>query len=368
MRPQKQASWRLLSHAPEAAVYGGGGAARKQQQHAEAAPAPRPVTLATLRGKHRRGEPITMVTAYDYSSAVHVDAAGIDLILVGDSAAMVAHGHDNTLPISLDLMLEHCRAVVRGAPRPLIVGDLPFGSYESSPAQAVESAVRLVKEGGVDVVKMEGGAPSRVSAAKAIVEAGVAVMGHVGLTPQAISVLGGFRAQGKTVDSALKVVEAALALQEVGCFAVVLECVPAPVAAAATQALQIPTIGIGAGHLCSGQVLVYHDLLGMFQNPEHSKVAPKFCKQFANVGAVINKALTEYRGEVEARSFPDAIYTPYKMSSADADAFANVLQQMGFNGAAAAAAAAADSAENLIDNRKPQEKKTNGVLSAGAAV
>ncbi|CAO2186266.1 unnamed protein product [Urochloa humidicola] len=217
---------------------------------------------------------------------------------------------------------------------------------------------------------MEGGAPSRVSAAKAIVEGGIAVMGHVGLTPQAISALGGFRAQGKTVDSALKVVEAAVALQDAGCFAVILECVPAPVAAAATTALQIPTIGIGAGPLCSGQVLVYHDLLGMFQSPAHSKVTPKFCKQFGNVGAVISKALTEYREEVEARSFPDAIYTPYKMSSADADAFANVLQKMGFDGPAAAAVAAADNySDKLVVGRKPQEMNTNGVLSAsGAAV
>ncbi|WVZ72912.1 hypothetical protein U9M48_021298 [Paspalum notatum var. saurae] len=310
-------------------VYGGGGAQTA---------AVRPVTLATLRGKHRRGEPITMVTAYDYSSAVHVDSAGMDLILVDDSAAMVAHGHGNTLPISLDLMLQHCRAVVRGAPRPLIVGDLPFGTYESSDAQAVESAVRLVKEGGVDAVKMEGGAPSRVSAAKAIVEAGIAVMGHVGLTPQAISVLGGFRPQGKTVDSALKVVEAALALQEAGCFAVVLECVPAPVAAAATVALHIPTIGIGAGPLCSGQVLVYHDLLGMFESPSHSKVTPKFCKQFGSVGAIINRALTEYRQEVQDGCFPGPRHTPYKISSGDVDALANALQEMGFHGAAAAAA------------------------------
>jgi 3-methyl-2-oxobutanoate hydroxymethyltransferase len=249
-------SWRLLSSAPDmtTAVYGGGAKPRPPPQDQPANAAARRVTLATLREKHRRGEPISMVTAYDYSSAVHVDSAGVDLVLVGDSAAMVAHGHDNTLPISLDLMLHHCRAVVRGAPRPLVVGDLPFGSYESSPAQAVESAVRLMKEGGVDAVKMEGGTASRVSAAKAIVDAGIAVMGHVGLTPQAISVLGGFRAQGKTVNSALKVVEAALALQDAGCFAVVLECVPAPVAAAATAALQIPTIGIGAGPLCSGQV------------------------------------------------------------------------------------------------------------------
>ncbi|KAL6874691.1 hypothetical protein ACP4OV_013356 [Aristida adscensionis] len=358
-------SWRLMSSgAPETAVVYGGGGARTTQQQGEAA---RPVTLATLRGKHRRGEPFTMVTAYDYSSAVHVDSAGIDLILVGDSAAMVSHGHDNTLPISLDLMLEHCRAVVRGAPRPLIVGDLPFGSYESSTSRAVESAVRIIKEGGVDAVKMEGGAPSRVNAARAIVDAGIAVMGHVGLTPQAISALGGFRAQGKSVDGALKVVEAALALQEAGCFAVVLECVPAPVAAAATSVLQIPTIGIGAGSFCSGQVLVYHDLLGMFDSPQHSKVTPKFCKKFANVGAVITEALTEYRQEVEAGAFPGPVYTPYKISQADADTFANALQKMGFNGAAAAAAAAAGNGEKQ-DERQVEMTNSNGILRAAAAV
>ncbi|KAL6659851.1 hypothetical protein ACP70R_002680 [Stipagrostis hirtigluma subsp. patula] len=377
-RPQSSRqldSWRLLcSAAPETAVVYGGAAARAHQQHHHqevVAAAARRVTLATVRGKHRRGEPVTMVTAYDYPSAVHVDAAGIDLVLVGDSAAMVAHGHGNTLPITLDLMLEHCRAVARGAARPLIVGDLPFGSYESSSAQAVQSAVRLIKEGGVDAVKLEGGSPSRVSAAKAIVDAGVAVMGHVGLTPQAISALGGFRAQGKTVDGALKVVEAALALQEAGCFAVVLECVPAPVAAAATSALQIPTIGIGAGPFCSGQVLVYHDLLGMFDNPDHSKVSPKFCKQFANVGAVITEALIEYRQQVEAQLFPGPTYTPYKISPTDADAFANALQKMGFNGAADAAAAAADNTKKSYGGRLPEmekKKNNNNNLSAGVAV
>lgn len=234
---------------PESTVYGG-----PRPQESSAA---RRVTVTTLRGKHRRGEPITVVTAYDYPSAVHVDSAGIDVCLVGDSAAMVVHGHDTTLPITLDIMLEHCRAVARGAPRPLLVGDLPFGCYESSAAQAVDSAVRVLKEGGMDAIKLEGGAPSRITAAKAIVEAGIAVMGHVGLTPQAISVLGGFRPQGKTVDSAIKVVETALALQEAGCFSVVLECVPAPVAAAATSALKIPTIGIGAGPFCSGQVRLF---------------------------------------------------------------------------------------------------------------
>ncbi|CAD6233532.1 unnamed protein product [Miscanthus lutarioriparius] len=318
---------RLLSNMPESTVHGG----PRPQESAAA----RRMTVTTLRGKHDRGEPISMVTAYDYSSVVHVDSAGVDVVLVGDSAAMVAHGHDNTLPVSLDIMLQHCRAVVRGAPRPLVVGDLPFGSYESSPAQAVESAVRLMKEGGVDAVKMEGGA------ARAIVDAGIAVMGHVGLTPQAISVLGGFRAQGKTVDGALKVVEAALVLQDAGCFAVVLECVPAPVAPAATAALQIPTIGVGAGPLCSGQALVYHDLLGMFQSPEHSKVTPKYGKQFGDVGAAIGMALAEYRQQVEARAFPDADHTPYKISSVDVDAFADALRNIGFDGAAAAAAAAA---------------------------
>nr|ACG37842.1 3-methyl-2-oxobutanoate hydroxymethyltransferase [Zea mays] len=323
---------RRLSNVPESTVYGG-----PRPQESSAA---RRVTVTTLRGKHRRGEPITVVTAYDYPSAVHVDSAGIDVCLVGDSAAMVVHGHDTTLPITLDIMLEHCRAVARGAPRPLLVGDLPFGCYESSAAQAVDSAVRVLKEGGMDAIKLEGGAPSRITAAKAIVEAGIAVMGHVGLTPQAISVLGGFRPQGKTVDSAIKVVETALALQEAGCFSVVLECVPAPVAAAATSALKIPTIGIGAGPFCSGQVLVYHDLLGMLQHPHHAKVTPKFCKQFGNVGDVINKALSEYKQEVEAQAFPGPSHTPYKITPTDVDGFADALQKMGLSEAADAAAAA----------------------------
>ncbi|GFP81325.1 3-methyl-2-oxobutanoate hydroxymethyltransferase 2 mitochondrial [Phtheirospermum japonicum] len=257
-----------MSIVPENTVYGG----PKPQNHFQR------VTLTHLRQKHRKGELITMVTAYDYPSVVHLDTAGIDIYLVGDSGAMVVHGHDTTLPITVDEMLVHCRAVARGAKRPLLVGVLPFGSYESSTRQAVDTAVRFLKEGGMDAIKLEGGAPSRITAAKAIVEAGIAVMGHVGLTPQAISVLGGFRPQGRNVDSAVKVVETSIALQEAGCFAVVLECVPPPVAAAATSALQIPTIVIGAGPFCSGQVLVYHDLLGMLQHPHHAKVTPKFSK------------------------------------------------------------------------------------------
>ncbi|KAF5206124.1 3-methyl-2-oxobutanoate hydroxymethyltransferase [Thalictrum thalictroides] len=324
--------WRCMSNLPENSVYGGPKSQSPEKR----------VTLTHLRNKHKKGEPITIVTAYDYPSAVHLDEAGIDVCLVGDSASMVVHGHDTTLPITLDEMLVHCRAVARGAKRPMLIGDLPFGTYESSSTQAVDTAVRVLKEGGMDAIKLEGGSPSRITAAKAIVEAGIAVMGHVGLTPQAISVLGGFRPQGKSVASAVKVVETAMALQEAGCFSVVLECVPAPVAAAATSALNIPTIGIGAGPFCSGQVLVYHDLLGMLQHPHHAKVTPKFCKQYARVGDVINKALSEYKEEVTNRSFPGPSHTPYKISDADVNGFLNELQKMGLSEAASAAATAAE--------------------------
>ncbi|KVH97256.1 Ketopantoate hydroxymethyltransferase [Cynara cardunculus var. scolymus] len=311
---------RSMSNVPENTVYGGPKPQNPDQR----------VTLTSLRTKHRKGEAITMVTAYDYPSAVHLDTAGIDIALVGDSASMVVHGHDTTLPITLDEMLMHCRSVARGAKRPLL---------------AVDTAVRVLKEGGMDAIKLEGGAPSRISAAKHIVEAGIAVMGHVGLTPQAISVLGGFRPQGRNVLSAVKVVETALALQEAGCFSVVLECVPAPVAAAATSVLRIPTIGIGAGPFCSGQVLVYHDLLGMMQHPHHAKVTPKFCKQFAQVGEVINKALSDYKQEVENRSFPGALHSPYKINTTEVDGFLKELQKMGLDEAAAAAAEAAEKVE-----------------------
>lgn len=327
---------RCMSNVPENTVYGGPKPQSPEQR----------VTLTYLRQKHSRGEPITVVTAYDYPSAVHLDTAGIDVCLVGDSAAMVVHGHDTTLPITLDEMLVHCRAVARGAKRPLLVGDLPFGSYESSAQQAVDSAVRVLKEGGMDAIKLEGGSPSRITAAKSIVDTGIAVMGHVGLTPQAISVLGGFRPQGRNVASAVKVVETALALQEAGCFSVVLECVPPPVAAAVTSVLKIPTIGIGAGPFCSGQVLVYHDLLGMLQHPHHAKVTPKFCKQYGKVGDVINKALSEYKEEVTNGSFPGRSHSPYKISASDISGFLKKLETLGFDEAASAAAEAAEKMEN----------------------
>ncbi|XP_020258736.1 3-methyl-2-oxobutanoate hydroxymethyltransferase 1, mitochondrial-like [Asparagus officinalis] len=271
-----------------------------------------------------------MVTAYDYPAAVHLDAAGIDICLVGESTA--------TTPLSPS---PSTRCSFTAVPLPAALPALcSLGISRLAPTrpprlrQAVQ--VRVLKEGGMDAIKLEGGAPSRITAAKAIVEAGIAVMGHVGLTPQAISVLGGFRPQGRTVASAVKVVETAMALQEAGCFSVVLECVPAPVAAATTKALQIPTIGIGAGPFCSGQVLVYHDLLGMLQHPHHAKVTPKFCKQFGHVGDVINKALSEYKHEVESKSFPGPNHTPYRISATDVDGFMKELETMGLSEAASA--------------------------------
>ena len=324
---------RLFSNLPDATVYGG------------PAPLAKRVTLRTLAAKYARGDSISMVTAYDYPSAVHVDQAGIDVLLVGDSAAMVVHGHDTTLPVTMEEMLVHCRAVARGARRPLLVGDLPFGTYESSVEQAVASAVRMLKEGGMDSVKLEGGSPSRVAAAKAISEAGIAVMGHVGLTPQAISVLGGFRPCGRSSEEALEVIKRARALQQAGCFALVLECLPRAVAAAVTASVSIPTIGIGAGNACSGQVLVFHDLLGFMQHPHHAKVTPKFSKQYARVGESIHQALLQFREEVEAGSFPCAKHTPYAIDDAETRMLAQALRREGM--AEAAEAAEKSAAETL---------------------
>ncbi|KAH7677263.1 3-methyl-2-oxobutanoate hydroxymethyltransferase protein [Dioscorea alata] len=274
----------MNSAVPESTVYGGPKPQNLNQR----------ITLNFLRQKHLAGDPITMVTAYDYPSAVQVDTVGIDICLVGDSDVMVVHGYDTTLPITLDEMLRHYRAVARGATRSLLIGDLPFG-------QAVDMAVRVLKEGNMDSIKLKGAAPSRISAATAIVEAGITVIGYVRLKPQAISVLRWFRPQGKTINNAVKVVEMALSLQKVGCFSVVLECVPAPVAADATAALQIPTIGIGAGPYCSGQVSSSFHL-----------VTPKFCKQYGHEGEAINKPLSEYKQEVQDKVFPSVSHMPYK--------------------------------------------------------
>jgi 3-methyl-2-oxobutanoate hydroxymethyltransferase len=251
----------------------------------------------------RRGQKIVMVTAYDAPGARLADAAGVDLILVGDSAAMVVLGHDSTVPATVDEMLVLTRAVTRGARRPLVVADLPFGSFQVSDEDAVTNAIRFVKEGGADAVKLEGAGPS-VSRARAIVGAGIPVMGHIGLTPQSATMLGGFRAQGRSAGQARQLHADALALEEAGCFSLVLEAVPAVVADRITRALSIPTIGIGAGAACDGQVLVYHDLLGLYEGN-----SPRFVKRYADVGTEIRRALEAYAADVREGRFPEEQHT-----------------------------------------------------------
>ncbi len=261
-------------------------------------PARKKVTVRTLQAKKRRGEPITMLTAYDYPTALAVDRAGIDVILVGDSVGMVVLGYETTLPVTMDDMLHHAKAVARGAKYALLVGDMPFLSYQVSVQEAVRNAGRFLQEGGMDAVKLEGGR-ERVETIRALIQAGIPVMGHIGLTPQSVHQLGGFRAQGKTAQAAKRLVEDALLLQEAGCFALVLESVPTPLAALITEKVSIPTIGIGAGPHCDGQVLVFHDLVGLFD-----RFTPRFVKQYAQLHRVIHQALSAYREEVLAGRFP----------------------------------------------------------------
>jgi len=270
--------------------------------------------LPELREMKRRGEKIVMVTAYDAPSGRLADAAGVDLILVGDSSGMVLHGRESTVAVSLDEIVFMTQWVTRGAKRPLVLADMPFGSYEVSDEQAVSNAVRLVKEGGADAVKVERGGTS-ISRAKAVVSAGVPVMGHVGLTPQTATVLGGFKAQGRTAEQARRLVDEALALEAAGCFSVVLEAVPAPVAKAVTEALTVPTIGIGAGADCDGQVLVWHDMLGYYEGH-----APRFVKRYADLGEVIVEALGRYAEEVRSGAFPEEQQT-YAMPEEERAAF-----------------------------------------------
>ena len=257
-----------------------------------------PMTLPCLAEKKRLGEPIVMVTAYDYPSAQVAEAAGVDMVLVGDSGAMTVLGYPSTVPVSTEEMLMLASAARRGLKTPLLVGDLPFGSYEASDAQAIGTAQRFVKEAGCDAVKLERGGTS-VQRARAIVEAGIPVMGHVGLTPQTATALGGYRAQGRTVQRALAVARDALALQEAGCFSIVFEAIPAAVAAEVTTMLAIPVIGIGAGASTDGQVLVFHDLLGIYDG--HT---PRFVKQFADVKAQMVAGVAQYAGEVRNHTFP----------------------------------------------------------------
>jgi 3-methyl-2-oxobutanoate hydroxymethyltransferase len=269
----------------------------RPRQPAPGTPAPGKLPLPELAEMKRRGDRIVMITAYDAPSARIADAAGVDLILVGDSAAMVVLGHDSTVPATVEELLMLTRAANRGARRPLVIADLPFGSYQVSDEQALETAIRFVKDAAADAVKLEGAMLSRV---QALTAAGIPVMGHLGLTPQTATMLGGFKAQGRSAAKAVRLYEDALALQAAGCFALVLEAVPSPVAARITEALEIPTIGIGAGAACDGQVLVWHDLLGLYEGR-----APRFVKQYAELAPVIEDAVARYAADVRSGAFPE---------------------------------------------------------------
>jgi 3-methyl-2-oxobutanoate hydroxymethyltransferase len=275
----------------------------RPQKPAPATPAPGKLPLTELQEMKRRHQPIAMVTAYDAPGGRLADQAGADLVLVGDSAAMTVLGHASTVPATMDEMLILTRAVTRGAQRPLVVADMPFGTFQVSDEDALRNAIRFVKEAGADAVKLEGAGPmlSRVSA---IVGAGIPVMGHIGLTPQSATMLGGFKAQGRSAEKARRLLADARALEAAGCFSLVLEAVPAPVAARITKELSIPTIGIGAGVDCDGQVLVWHDLLGLYEGR-----TARFVKRYADVGQVIREALEAYVEDVRERRFPEEQHT-----------------------------------------------------------
>ncbi|MGD8454795.1 MAG: 3-methyl-2-oxobutanoate hydroxymethyltransferase [Anaerolineales bacterium] len=256
------------------------------------------ITTRTFRLKKKRGEAITMLTAYDYPTALAVDRAGIDSILVGDSLGMVVLGYENTLPVTMEDMLHHCRAVSRGAKYALLIGDMPFMSYQTSVDKAVENAGRFLQEAGMDSVKLEGGR-ERAEAILQMVMAGIPVLGHIGLTPQSIQTFGGFRTQGQSAAAAKSLVEDAHILEEAGVFGIVLEAVPAQVAELISQRISVPTIGIGAGVGCDGQVLVTHDLIGQFD-----RFTPRFVKQYANMHAIMQESFTAFKEDVESKRFP----------------------------------------------------------------
>ncbi|KAF2001946.1 hypothetical protein P154DRAFT_544810 [Amniculicola lignicola CBS 123094] len=265
----------------------------------------KPVTINTLQNLFRKGEPITMMTAHDFPSAHVADHAGMDIILVGDSLAMVALGMEDTSEVLLEEMLLHCRSVARATKGAFTVGDLPMGSYEIAPEQALESAIRVIKEGRVKAIKLEGGKEMAPTISK-ITTAGIPVLAHIGLTPQRQNSLGGFRVQGKNTASALKLLEDAFAVQEAGAFGMIIEAVPAEVAALVTKKLSVPTIGIGAGNGCSGQVLVQVDMMGNFPP---GRFLPKFVKQYGNIWAEAMRAMLEYKAEVKSRAYPAPEHT-----------------------------------------------------------
>ncbi|KEI05074.1 3-methyl-2-oxobutanoate hydroxymethyltransferase [Clostridium botulinum] len=255
-------------------------------------------TIETFQNAKTNGEKITMLTAYDYSTAKLIDESGINGILVGDSVGMVCLGYKDTLSVTMEDMIHHIKAVTRGTKNTLVVGDMPFMSYQSSIYDAVVNAGRIIKEGGAQAVKLEGGA-SVIKQIEAIVNAQIPVMGHIGLTPQSINVFGGFKIQGKNQERAKQLIEDAKALEKSGVFAIVLECVPAKLAEIITKEVSVPTIGIGAGASCDGQILVYQDMLGMF-----SDISPKFVKKFANIGEFMKEGFKKYINEVKGETFP----------------------------------------------------------------
>ena len=277
-------------------------------------PAPGKLAITELADLKARRQPIVMVTAYDAPSGRLADEAGADLVLVGDSAAMTVLGHDSTVPATMDEMLVLTRAVTRGARRPLVIADMPFGSFQVSDTGALENAIRFVKESGADAVKLEGAGPT-LTRVSAIVGAGIPVMGHVGLTPQSATMLGGFKAQGRSAEKAARLLSDALALEAAGCFSIVLEAVPAQVAEEITRRLTVPTIGIGAGAGTDGQVLVWHDLLGLYDGS-----SPRFVKRYADLATAIREAVSAYATDVRERRFPEDVHT-YAIAEEELAAF-----------------------------------------------
>jgi 3-methyl-2-oxobutanoate hydroxymethyltransferase len=275
------------------------------------------VRIKTLHSKKLRGEPITFLTAYDYPTAVALDRSGIDGILVGDSLGMVVLGYENTIPVTMQEMLHHCRAVSRGVSRAHIVGDMPFMSYQVSAAEALRNAGMLLQKGGMDAVKLEGGR-DRIPAIKAIISAGIPVMGHLGLTPQSVHQLGGWKVQAKSAEAARVLIEDALLLEDTGCYSLVLESIPTEVADLISGRLSIPVIGIGAGAGCDGQILVTHDLLGLFD-----RFTPSFVKKYANLFSEMERAFREYITDVKERRFPAAEHT----NSMDPQAFRDLVRE-----------------------------------------
>ena len=274
------------------------------------------ITTHVFQQKKKHGQPITMLTAYDYPTALIMDQCSIDSILVGDSLGMVVLGYENTLPVTMEDMLHHCKAVARGAKFALLVGDMPFMSYQVSNQEAVRNAGRFLQEAGMDAVKLEGGR-ERLETIRSIVTSGIPVMGHLGLTPQSVNQLGGFRPQGRNAAAAQCLFEDALLLQEAGCFSVVLESIPGRLASLISSRMEIPTIGIGAGSGCDGQVLVTHDMLGLFE-----RFTPKFVKKYADLNIEIKRAFSDYIDDVETHRFPTEDHT-IEVNDTEWDTFLN---------------------------------------------